>query len=114
MPDAANGPNRSKEQPREFNPRWNGYLYILVASLVNFASISNLDVEENPYFHGMYQVSVMFGAVTFIVSAAILVLDRFQSCCDSESASKFNFSKAMDGKIEGYTLVALTLWWVVG
>ena len=114
MSESANPPSRSKEQPREFNPRWNGYLYILVASLVNFASISNLDIEEKPQFHGMYQVSIVFGAASFIISAAVLVLDRFQSCCDSQTASKFNFAKAMDGKIEGYTLAALTIWWVFG
>lgn len=113
MADSADSP-RSKEQPREFNPRWKGYLYILVASLVNFASITNLEIDENPYFNGMYQVSLCFGAVTFIMTVAILALDRFQYCCSSETANKFNYTKAMDGKIEGYTLVGITLWWIVG
>jgi hypothetical protein len=114
MADPGSAPARPKQQPREFNPRWKGYLYIIVASLVNFSSISNLDVNDNPHFRGVFPVSLLFGTVTFFTTVAILLLDRFQYCCDSESANKCNYTKAMDGKVEGYTLLGLTLWWIIG
>ncbi|CAB9506164.1 expressed unknown protein [Seminavis robusta] len=98
----------------EFNPRWKGYLYILITSLVNFASISNLEVNDNPQFDGMYQLSLVFGIATFALTVIILAMDRFQYCFDKENADKLNYEKALDGKLEGYTLLAFTLWWIVG
>lgn len=107
MADASGG---AKET--DFNPRWMGYVYILVSSLVNFASVSNLDIHENPEFYGMYQASLFFGVTTFSLAILILVVDRFQSCCDL--SDDYNYTKAKDGKVEGYTLALLSFFWIFG
>ena len=110
-------------KPTEFNPRWKGYLYILISSLVNFASVSNLDVEDDASFRGAYVFSLLLGIVTFLGAVLILVTDRFQYCChnnnrdessSSDSNNRLNYTKSMDGKLEGYTLVTFTMWWIIG
>lgn len=115
----ATAPEQKKPpaKPTEFNPRWKGYLYIMISSLVNFASISNLDVADENSFRGDYVFSLLLGVTTFIGAVLILVTDRFQYCCsgsNSDNEDKWNYTKGLDGKLEGYTLVAFTLWWVIG
>ena len=105
--------NSAPSKPREFNPRWKGYLYILITSLVNFASVSNLEVEDDAEFRGSYVFSLLLGVVTFVATVIILVTDRFQYCCN-ESSDRLNYTKSMEGKLEGYTLLAFTVWWIVG
>jgi len=108
-------------KPQEYNPRWKGYGYIILLSLVNFASVSNLDVNDNAHFEGGRQFSVSFGAVTFVASFVILVQDRCQYCCTKADDSggggeggRLSYTKSMEGRIEGCTLFLLTIWWIIG
>jgi hypothetical protein len=55
----SNNGGSNEQKPKEFNPRWKGYVYILLASLVNFSSVSNLELENNPSFQGMWQISLV-------------------------------------------------------
>jgi hypothetical protein len=48
-----------------------------------------------------------------VVTVVILLLDRFQYCCN-DATDKCNFTKALDGRFEGYTLLAFNLWWIIG
>ena len=113
-----NTKKKPPSKPTEFNPRWKGYLYIMISSLVNFASVSNLDVAADDSFRGAYVFSLLLGVTTFIGAVLILVTDRFQSCCTTSNSDnnedRLNYTKCLDGKLEGYTLVAFTIWWIIG
>jgi len=112
-------------------------LYIIITSLVNFASVSNLEIEDDSEFQGSYVFSLLLGTTTFLASAIILIADRFQYCCNSSSSSNsssnandtkdnnnsssggcsckmLNYTKSLDGKLEGCTLVTFTIWWIIG
>jgi len=89
----------------EYNPRWKGYVYIIITSLVALSSISNVPKEVK---RGHWATSVAISSITFSVSLLILAFDRFQ-CCKS-----WNFTKANDGKLEGYVLLLFVLFWIVG
>jgi hypothetical protein len=102
--DATNNKKQDKERVADYNPRWKGYIYIAFASLVCFASVSN--VKDNP---GNWGISLAIGIVTFTLSLLILVLDRFQLCFES-----FKFHKSYDGKLEGCTLIFFVCWWIAG
>ena len=91
---------KKKEKPNEFNPRWKGYLYIGFASLLNFASISQVPKGDRQTY---WAASMVFGVFTFLMSFLVLAQDRSQRCLD-----KFNYSKARDGYFEGYALVLLS------
>lgn len=98
----------AKENPNnkpEYNPRWKGYVYIIVTSLVALSSISNVPKEVK---RGHWATSVAISSITFSVSLLILAFDRFQ-CCKS-----WNFTKAYDGKLEGCLLLFFLLFWIVG
>ena len=112
-PDTKSRANKGQDPSQEYNPRWKGYLFIWISSLVNFSTISGLDSEDSQQFEGTYQVSLLFGVTTFTLTCLIIVLDRCQYCCGDQS-DRFHYTKSMDGKIEGYTLLALTIWWIVG
>jgi hypothetical protein len=119
MPDTKSRPRGQDTQQLEFNPRWKGYLYIWISSLVNFAAISGMDIDDYPQFNGTLQVGLVFGTSTFALASLIILLDRFQHCCccgdkEGKKSDRFNYTKSMDGKIEGYTLLGLTIWWIVG
>lgn len=91
-------------KPTDHNPRFRGYVYILFTSLVSFSSISNIPRERRHW-----GISLSIGVVTFTLSLIIMALDRFQNCFES-----FKFHKAMDGKLEGYTLIFFFSWWIMG
>jgi hypothetical protein len=95
-------------KPREYNPRDQGYILICLSSLVNLSAISNI-VQENRDYDGIWGLCVTFGWLTFVASLLILFFDRTQYCYDT-----FNYTKAMDGKFEGYALLFFTLWWIFG
>ena len=84
-----------------------GYSFISLASLINFSAISNVDASTD--FAGLWGVALSCGIVSFTVAFGVLAVDRLQLGMD-----KFNYSKAWDCKLEGYTLLGLTLWWVWG
>jgi hypothetical protein len=95
-------------KPREYNPRAKGYILICLSSLVNLSAISNV-VQENRDYDGIWGLCVTFGWLTFSASLLILFFDRTQYCLDT-----FNYTKAYDGKFEGYALLFFTLWWIFG
>jgi hypothetical protein len=93
--------------PREYNPLWRGYLYIVLSSLISLSSISNARQEN--FYKGNYGVGLLFATVTFAFCLLVLILDR------TKWFSKIlDYAKALDGKVEGYTLLVLTFWWIVG
>ena len=89
----------------EYNPRWKGYVYIIISSLVALSSISNVPKEVT---RSHWATSVAISSITFAVSLLILAFDRCQ--CNK----KFNFMKAYDGKVEGSVLILFVLFWIVG
>ena len=92
------------EKPVEYNPRWQGYVYISLCSLVNFASISNIKQGSRSWV-----ASIVFGVFSFAVSTMVLIQDRSQKCL-----TPLHYTKARDGYLEGYTLSFMALWWIVG
>jgi hypothetical protein len=99
--------NKKKKPPPQYNPRWKGYCLILISSLINLSSISNIDQQSD--FSGEWGFCLCFGVFSFVFALLILILDRTQ--CGVET---FSFTKAMDGKLEGYVLLFVSLWWLVG
>jgi len=98
--------SESKEiqKPKEYNPRWKGYVYILFSSLISFASAPS--VSEGKKSSLRYAISI--GAVTFSISLLVLIFDRFQ-CFQC-----FNCTTLLNGKFEGYMLLFCLLWWTAG
>ena len=83
----------------EHNPRWNGYCYIAIFSLVNFCAISNVPEHQRQAY---WYLAICFGVLTFVITALILIQDwtqRFTMIVEE------NFMKLKDGYIEGYTLL---------
>jgi hypothetical protein len=120
----ANNNNNNTSTPREYNPLWKGYLYIVLSSLISLSSISNAR-SSNDFYKGSYGVGLLFATVTFCLGLMILILDRTKWLSSSSSSSsskdktsssscRFDFTKTFDGKLEGYTLLVWTFWWIVG
>jgi hypothetical protein len=101
------GGDSSHNKPREYNPRWRGYTLICITSLITLSSVSTTAV--NTKFQGHPGMAVAWGVITFALSLAIIVLDRFQCL-----AERFNYTKAMNGRLEGYTLLGMFVFWIVG
>ena len=91
----------------QYNPRWKGYSFILITSLINLSSISNIRTDSG--YDGEKGGALSFGVFTFVLSFLVLFFDRTQLL-----AEKISFTKTCDGKFEGHTLVFLCLWWMVG
>ena len=98
------------EKEITYNAKWPGYLGIMLSSLVNFASVADVSVDN------LYKIKLkgenaeaMFGAVTFFITILILAFDRINFL-----QRKFDFKEIYDGKLEGSVLVCLMIWWVVG
>jgi hypothetical protein len=104
-PPNNNGPP-PKAKPRDYNPRWKGYVYIGIASLINFCSISNIPRE---YKRAYWISSMCFGVFTFALAILVLIQDRSQKCL-----KPFYYTKAKNGYFEGYTLCFSVVWWVIG
>jgi hypothetical protein len=92
-------------KPREYNPRWKGYVFIIISTLVCISSCSslNMDLKQGPW-----ATAVAFASMTFGVSLLVLFFDRFQCC-----TAVFNYTKALDGKLEGYVLGLFVILWIV-
>jgi hypothetical protein len=101
MAETENKEQKERRKPKEINPRWKGYVCILLTSLVAFASTSN--VPSSKISAVGYSISV--GAVTFTISLLVLILDRFH-CAD--------YTKAFNGYFEGCTLMFCVVWWIAG
>jgi len=101
---------KKPQKPREYNPRWKGYCLIMLFSLINLSAVSNTYEESGEYeYDGKWGLCLSFGSFTFAVSFLILMFDRLQLGVDF-----FNYTKAFNGRFEGYVLLFITLWWVVG
>jgi hypothetical protein len=96
-------------KPHVYNPHWKGYSFLLLSSLLNLSSCSNIPKDGNFHYRGDRGVAVCFGSVTFAMSLIILVLDRTQFLVNT-----FHFTTAGKGQLEGFVLLSLTAWWIVG
>jgi uncharacterized membrane protein len=101
------GGDSNQGKPREYNPRWKGYTLICITSLITLSSVSTTAVTNK--FQGSPGMAVAWGVITFVLSLAVIVLDRFQCLAD-----RFNYTKAMNGRLEGYTLLGTVIFWIVG
>ncbi|KAG7349347.1 hypothetical protein IV203_011944 [Nitzschia inconspicua] len=95
------------KEPIDYNPRWTGYCYIILASLVNFCSVSNVPGGTRT---SIWYISIAFGALSFAVSSLIMIQNWSQPYQDFLP----NVTKLRDGYLEGYILLALVVWWIVG
>lgn len=109
--DLDGGDNKNKEDPItitiEYNPRWMGYCYIILSSLVNFCSVSNVPGETRATF---WYLSIAFGVLSFVMASLILIQDWSQPYQDILP----NVSKLRDGYVEGFVLIVLVIWWIIG
>lgn len=103
---AASNDKNSSDNKVEYNPRWRGYVFILVTSLVALSSISNIPKEVK---RSHWAVSVGVSSITFSVSTLILLIDRCQCF-----KNKCSYQKLYDGKLEGIVLLLFVLFWIVG
>ena len=97
--------NRPPPKPIEYNPRYKGYTLILLTTIINLSSVSNISTGND--FRGNPGVAAAFAALTLCFTIFVLALDRMQLLIDS-----FNYSKSMDGYLEGYVLGFFTLLWI--
>ena len=104
---SSNGGNEDQDQDRiEYNPRWIGYLCIIMFSGINFVSISNVSSElRRPNLAS----SIPFGVLTFVIASLVLIQDR----CRTDSG-RFNYTTSKNGFVEGVTLLFCVMWWIVG
>mmetsp|Transcript_33090 Transcript_33090/g.98438 ORF Transcript_33090/g.98438 Transcript_33090/m.98438 type:complete len:330 (-) Transcript_33090:187-1176(-) len=96
-----------KKESLEYNQRWFGYLLIKGMSLLNFAAI--VDIGKMDQHTAEWAVSLSFGCVTFVISLLIIIFDR-----TPKLQEKFDFKEYLDGKLEGYVLLAMLTWWSAG
>jgi len=103
--------NSTDETPLEYNKKWRCYLEILVTSLANLISIGEAIRNDLPvtYYGVNSGAYYMFGAVTFALSLLVLLFDRV-----GFMHRKFDFKSLGDGKVEGWMLFSIVLWWIVG
>ena len=105
-PPPPSSPPPEEKEPIEYNPRWMGYAYILLASLVNFCACANVpDVQRATFWY----LSIAFGVLTFCISALIILQDWLQPWIKLP-----NVVKMRDGYAEGYILIFMVVWWIVG
>ena len=102
----ANTRQKSNADQREYNQRWFGYFGLLVFSLANFASVVDAKTFQGA---GERAFSIAIGALSTTTCALVLLFDRV-----NRLAEIFDFKEIKDGKLEGYTLLFLVVWWVVG
>ena len=101
--------NNIPKEPIEYNPRWRGYLFIMMFSFINFISIGNVPETLR---RSIFVFSMLFGTVTFIVSILILIQDRTQS--KLLLIEQFHYMKKNNGIVEGCTLLFMVVWWLIG
>jgi hypothetical protein len=96
-----------EEQERiEYNPRWMGYLCIIMFSGINYISISNVPRKLR---HSVWASSMPFGVLTFLIASLVLIHDR----CRKKPCG-FDYTKSKSGFVEGFTLLFSVVWWIVG
>ena len=100
-------PSSSNAKPPVYNPHWKGYSYLLLSSLINLSATSN--VPKSGSYSGSWSVAVSFGSVTFGFAFLVLFFDRTQLLVDT-----FHYTTACQGQLEGYVLLCVTIWWIIG
>ena len=99
--------NAERQQQQEeilhYNDKWEGYLAIVLASLVNFASVADISFADisSLSLEGDKELA-LFGAVSFLLTLLILAFDRVNYL-----HKRFDFKEAFDGKLEGFFLLFL-------
>jgi hypothetical protein len=110
--DANNNNNNNNippKEPIEYNPRWRGYLFIMMFSFINFISIANVPETLRK---SIWVLTMIFGTLTFTLSLLILIQDRSQS--KLLFIEQFHYMKNNNGTIEGCTLLFMVIYWIVG
>ncbi len=104
-----NEEQQEQQQQVTYNQKWSGYLGIMLSSLVNFASVADISVDN------IYDINIkgenivaIFGAVSFFISLLILAFDRIHVL-----RTRFDFQNFANGKLEGGVLTFLLLWWAI-
>jgi hypothetical protein len=110
------------KEPIEYNPRWMGYTLIACCSLLNYVCISTIPSERtrDALFVNMNTKRndrlgawpTVFGVITFIIPALILIQDRSQS--KFTFIKQFHYTKVKQGYFEGSILLFMVLWWIIG
>lgn len=100
----------ASESSLEYNRKWEGYLAILLSSLVNFASVADISLGDVSNISLKNEkVFAIFGAVSFLIVLLITIFDRVDYL-----HRKVDFKEVKDGKLEGFVLLFLCSWWIVG
>jgi len=71
--------------------------------------VSNIAVNLDVY-NGHPGVALAWGVVSFAFAVGVLALDRSQFLVDRG----YDFMRARDGRVEGYSLLSLVAYWIVG
>lgn len=100
-------PPQEEKEPIDYNPRLLGYAYILLASLVNFSSVSNVPGEQREAF---WYLSIAFGVLTFCISSLIIIQDWAQPWIKLFTP----IQEVREGYAEGCLLLFMVVWWIVG
>jgi len=95
-----------EQEKIEYNPRWMGYLCIMMFSGINFISISNVPRQLR---HRIWAASMPFGILTFLIASLVLIHDRCR-----KKPFGFDYTKSKSGFVEGFTLLFSVVWWVCG
>mmetsp|Transcript_9357 Transcript_9357/g.15501 ORF Transcript_9357/g.15501 Transcript_9357/m.15501 type:complete len:336 (+) Transcript_9357:100-1107(+) len=104
----------AKDESTEYNKKLKAYAFIAILSVINVASIAEASkvMPTNPTKDSGSigtGINLLWGLFTLFVSVLIIVIDVVGIMKD-----KFDFGTAMDGKIEGYTLLLFNLVWTAG
>ena len=100
------GATGTGKETREHNPRWFCYFGLLVCSLANFASVVGAKTYQGK---GERAFSITVGALSTTICFLVLLFDRIGRLSET-----FDYKEFADGKLEGWTLVFLIVWWIVG
>jgi hypothetical protein len=96
-----------KKPPPDYNQKWFGYVLIMFTSLLNWTSVSSVTNDQR--VRQSWRMAICFGVTTFLISALVLIQDRTQKCLGF-----MHYTKARNGYIEGYVLLTMCIWWIVG
>jgi hypothetical protein len=99
--------NGRDREPIDYNPRWMGYCYIILSSLVNFCAVANVPGEQRATF---WYMSIAFGVLSFVVAFLVMV----QNWTQPYQEFLPDVTKIRDGYMEGYVLLFLVVWWIIG
>ena len=97
------GQNDHMYDPRD-SPRLIGYIGILIASIITFASCADVDVSGIDITNNEKNISVMFGAVSFCVTLVVVILHYVQL------GKELFVPKG--STLEGVCITCLCIWWI--